>query len=100
MNFPNKKELDRVRRKLEKVEPVRLLSSNAPKAERLKYELCKQFVTYLQEENVSQIQLAKQLGIQPARLNEIVKYRIELFTVDRLLEYVEKLNPKLKVTVA
>lgn len=44
--------------------------------------------------------LAKGLGIDPARLNEIVKYRIELFTVDRLLDYVEMLNPKLKVTVA
>jgi hypothetical protein len=40
------------------------------------------------------------LGIEPARLNEIVKYRIDLFTVDRLLGYVELLDPDIKVTVA
>lgn len=100
MGFPNNKELEKVRKKLEKVEPVRLLAAGASKADKLKFELCKQFVTYLQEGGVSQSALAKELGIEPARLNEIVKYRIDLFTVDRLLDYVEMLNPKLKVTVA
>ena len=100
MAFPNKKELERVRKKLEKVDPVRLLPSDASKADKLKFELCKQFVAYIQEEETSQLALAKELDIEPARLNEIVKYRIDLFTVDRLLDYVERLNPKLKVTVA
>ena len=99
MPFPSKKELERVRKKLEKVEPVRLLPPSASKADKLKFELCKQFVAYLQEEGVSQLALANELEIEPARLNEIVKYRIDLFTVDRLLDYVEKLNPKLKLTV-
>lgn len=49
---------------------------------------------------MSQKQLADKLGIDPARLNEIVKYRIDLFTVDRLMGYLELLNPDLKVTVA
>ena len=100
MAFPDKKELERARKKLEKVQPVRLLPADASKADKLKFELCKQFVTYLQEEGVSQVELAEELEIEPARLNEIVKYRIDLFTVDRLLDYVERLNPKLKVTVA
>ena len=100
MGFPNNKELEKIRKKMERVEPVRLLPSGASKADKLKFELCKQFVTYLQDEGISQSALAKELGIEPARLNEIVKYRIDLFTVDRLLDYVEMLNPKLKVTVA
>ena len=100
MAFPSQKELARVRKKLEKIEPVRLLPSDASKSDKLKFELCKQFVAHLQEEGVSQLALAKELDIEPARLNEVVKYRIDLFTVDRLLDYVQKLNPKLKVTVA
>ena len=99
MGFPDKKELERVRRKLEKIDPVRLLPASASKAEKLKFELCRQFVVFLREHGMSQLVLAKQLGIEPARLNEIVKYRIDLFTVDRLLDYVERLNPKLKLTV-
>lgn len=100
MAFPSQKELERVRKKLQKMDPVRLLPADASKADKLKFELCKQFVIYIRKEGVSQLALAKELDIEPARLNEIVKYRIDLFTVDRLLDYVERLNPKLKVTVA
>lgn len=100
MGMPPKKVLDEMRRKLEKVEPTRGLPPNASKADRLKYELCKQFVTHLNREKISQKELAEKLGIEPARLNEIVKYRIDLFTVDRLLGYVELLDPDIKVTVA
>lgn len=99
MGMPDKKELDRVRKKLLKVEPTRVLPKNAPKSDRLKYELCKQFVKYLLKNKITQKDLARDLEIEPARLNEIVKYRIDLFTVDRLLDYAERLKPNLKVTV-
>ena len=36
--------------------------------------------------------LARQLNIDPARLNEIVKYPIDLFTVDKLLDLAEQLE--------
>ncbi len=100
MAFPSKKELERVRKKLAKVEPTRALPPNASSADKLKYELCKQFVIYLRDHEMTQKELATQLGIEPARLNEIVKYRIDLFAVDRLLDYLERLRPNLKVTVA
>jgi predicted XRE-type DNA-binding protein len=98
--MPSKSELDRMRQKLEKVEPSRGLPANATKTDRLKYELCKQFVVHVNREQISQKELAEKLGIEPARLNEIIKYRIDLFTVDRLLGYAELLNPKIIVTVA
>ena len=100
MGLPPKSELDTMRKRLEKIEPTRGLPANASKADLLKYELCKQFVMHLNREEMSQKELAEKLGIEPARLNEIVKYRIDLFTVDRLLGYLELLNPKIKVTVA
>jgi len=100
MGMPPKKVLDEMRKKLEKAEPSHGLPPNASKTERLKYELCRQFVVYLNREMISQKELAERLGIEPARLNEIVKYRIDLFTVDRLLDYVELLDPNIKVTVA
>ncbi len=100
MGFPDKKEIARAKKKLESVEPVALLPSNASKVDKLKYELCKQFVAYLRTHDMSQVELAKMLGIEPARLNEIVKYRVDLFTLDRLISYAEKLNPDIEVTVA
>lgn len=100
MGFPDDKELKRIKNKLGKFDQVKVLPDDASKVDKLKFELCKQFVIYLREHGLSQIELAKQLEIEPARLNEIVKYRIDLFTVDRLLAYVEKLDPKINVTVA
>ena len=99
MGFPDKKELTRARKKLSKVEPTRSLPKNASKSDKLKYELCRQFVKYLLKNEMTQKELAEEIGIQPARMNEIVKYRVDLFTVDRLLGYIERLKPNLKITV-
>lgn len=99
MGFPNEKELSRARKKLSKVEPTRSLPKEASKSDKLKYELCRQFVKYLMKHDMTQKELAEEIDIQPARMNEIVKYRIDLFTVDRLLDYAERLRPNLKITV-
>lgn len=99
MGFPDEKELSRARKKLSKVEPTRPLPKNASKSDKLKYELCRQFVKYLLKHEITQKELAQEIDIEPARMNEIVKYRIDLFTVDRLLDYAERLKPNLKITV-
>ena len=100
MPFPNKKELDRARKKLAKVEPTHTLPPDASSADKLKFDLCRKFVVYLREHEITQKELAEQLKIEPARINEIVKYKIDLFTADRLMDYLEILDPKLKVIVA
>jgi len=99
MSFPDEKELSRVRKKLSKVEPTHPLPKDASKSDKLKYELCRQFVKYLMKNKMSQKELAEEINVEPARINEIVKYRIDLFTVDRLLDYAERLKPNLKITV-
>lgn len=100
MGFPSEKELKSVRSKLSKVEPSRLLPKNASKADRLKYKLCEKFVIYLTENGLSQVQLAKKLKVDPSRINEIVKYRIDLYTVDKLMELAEKLHLNFEIEVA
>lgn len=100
MGFPSEKELKTVRKKLAKVEPSRLLPKNASKADRLKYELCEKFVIYLSEHKTTQAQLAKKLKVNPSRINEIVKYRIDLYTVDKLMDLAERLHLDFDVRVA
>ena len=100
MGFPNKKELDKVRKKLESAEPSHTLPANASQADRLKYKLCEKFVKYIVKNKISQAELARQLKMDTARLNEIIKYRIDLFTADKLLEFAEKLDPNIEVDVA
>lgn len=100
MAFPNEKELKKIREKLETIEPSRLLPRNASKADKLKYALCQKFVVYLLDHNISQAELARNLNMDTARLNEIVKYKIDLFTVDKLIEFAQRLDPNLEINVA
>lgn len=100
MGFPNKIELNKIRRKLESAEPSRTLPEKASQTDKLKFKLCEKFVKHVIKKKVSQADLARRLKIDPARLNEIVKYRIELFTVDKLLEFAERLDPNIEVDVA
>ena len=100
MAFPSEKELEKIREKLEKADPSYALPQNATKAEKLKYNLCQKFVVYILENKISQAELAKQLDMDTARLNEIVKYKIHLFTVDKLIEFATRLDPNLDIKVA
>ncbi len=100
MGFPSEKELKVIRAKLAKVKPSRLLPKNASKADHLKYKLCEKFVIYLTEHKMSQVQLAKRLNVDPSRINEIVKYRIDLYTVDKLMDLAERLHLEFDVEVA
>jgi len=100
MGFPSEEKLKVMREKLEKAEPSRMLPKNATKAEKLKYAICEKFVVYLLDNKMTQVQLSKKLDIDPARVNEIVKYRIDLFTVDKLLNLSEKLKLNFEVEVA
>lgn len=100
MGFPSERELKMIRKKLEKTEPSRLLPKNASKADHVKYKLCEMFVIYLTKKNLTQVQLAKKLKVDPSRINEIVKYRIDLYTVDKLMALAEKLDLDFEVRVA
>ena len=100
MTFPNEKELKKIREKLEKLDASHLLPRNASKADKLKYGLCQKFVIYLLEHDISQAELARNLNMDTARLNEIVKYKIHLFTVDKLIDFAQRLDPNLEINVA
>ncbi len=100
MGFPSEKELKVIRKKLKKAEPSRTLPKNASKADEVKYKLCEKFVSYLIEHKMSQIQLARKLKVDPSRINEIVKYRIDLYTVDKLMDLAERLHLDFELKVA
>ncbi len=100
MAFPSQKELKSIRKKMEMAEPSRMLPKNASKADYLKYKLCEKFVIYILEKEITQVQLAKKLKVDPSRINEIVKYRIDLFTVDKLMDFAERMDLDFEVEVA
>lgn len=76
------------------------LPPDSSAVDRTKYELCKKFVTYLNENDLSQTELSRIIGVDHSRINWIVKYKIDKFTIDRLYELWCLIQPnfELKVT--
>ena len=59
-----------------------------------------QIVLYMHSKGMTQRELASKMGIPETRVSEVVHYHIWKFTLDRLLGYLEKLNPRLSFKVA
>lgn len=101
MGFPNEQELNRALKALEKVEASRVIDlKNASAIDIVKYEMCGAFVDYLNSNGISQADLARELDIDRARVNKIVKYRIEHFTIDKLFELLSVIRPDSKIAVS
>ena len=54
----------------------------------------------LKKARLEKLEAIKKLKIDPSRINEIVKYRIDLYTVDKLMDLAERLRIDFDVEVA
>jgi predicted XRE-type DNA-binding protein len=100
MGFPSKNKIKKMRDLLEEVEPSRTLPANSSIADQVKYKICEKFAAYILDKKISQAELARQIGVDPSRINEIIKYRIDLYTIDKLVEFAERLDPNFNLEVA
>jgi predicted XRE-type DNA-binding protein len=101
MSFPSNKEIQEILKDLESVEPTFILDrKNASAVDKIKYDLCREFVIYMISNNISQVELAERLDIDKARVNKIIKYRIEVFTIDKLLGLLNIIKPSSELKVS
>lgn len=100
IKWPTETEWHDVEKKLSKARPSKGLPDDASPVGRAKHELCAHFVRYCLEKDISQRELAKILGVSESRVSEIVHYHHSRFTLDRLIELLLVIRPKLKFKVA
>ena len=100
VKFPNDKELKSIRKQMAKVKGSQSLSSHATPLDRAKYEACEQILIFMQKKKLNQRELAKALSASETRVSEIVHYRIEKFTLDRLVAYLQIVKPMMSLHVA
>lgn len=98
--FPSETKIKSISRRLETAEGTRILPERASLSDRVKYQLCKKFVEYCLDNNLTQRQLAHQIGVDEARVSEVVHYHVHKLTIDRLVKYIEKIKLKLELKVA
>lgn len=99
MRYPSRKEIREMAKKLENAEGSRPLPPDAGPMDILKYELCRMIILYLHDHRMTQAEFAARFGIDPARLSEIVRYRIDKFRVEKIFEYASAAYPGLQVSL-
>jgi predicted XRE-type DNA-binding protein len=100
--FPDTKVLARIRESLSDPNYQGgnvALPESANEADRAKYQICQLIARYQREHAVLQKEIARQIGVDESRISDILRGRIEGFTLDRLISYAEKLHPRLRVQV-
>lgn len=97
MAFPSDNELKRMRKLLANVEGSTIIPKDAPKVERLKYEICQSILKKFEISKMSQKEFAIFLSIDEALVSKLLKNKIENFTIDRLLKYLEIVQPDYQI---
>ncbi len=100
MRYPSKKKLEEMDKKLKAVEGTLMIGPSSTPAEKFRWELCQNLVKYMIKQDLSQVEFAKLLGIDPSRVSEIVNHRIDKVSTDKLITYNEKINPKVEFKIA
>lgn len=102
VKFPDEAILKRVRDKLSDPNYTGgniALPAKASETDRAKYQLCQLIARYQREHGLLQKELAAQIGVDESRISDILRGKIESFTLDRLISYAEKLHPGLKLQI-
>ena len=100
--FPDNQTLKRVREKLSDMNYTGgnlALPANATEVDRAKYQICQLIAKYQREHQLLQKDIAEKIGVDESRISDLLRGKIETFTLDRLLGYAEKLHPGIKVQI-
>lgn len=100
MAFPNKKELSKVRKRLEKVQGFLMLDPDADELARFRFEICQGLLKYAQQNELTAGQMATMLGITKADMSRIFNHRIDRFSTDKLIGLYAKIKPDYRLKVA
>ena len=99
-NFPPQEELERVRKKLARPSYRRVnigLSPEATEADKVKYHLCLSISRYQEENNLTEKELAQQLGINKVKVEYILFRHLDKLTLEELVNYLSELSLPFKL---
>ena len=98
--FPSHRTLNKMRKKLNKIDASRVCPRDAKAVEKAKFQICEKIIKFMLTHGMTQREMAKMVDIPETRVSEIVHYHIEKFTLDRLISYYELINPTASLKIA
>ena len=99
MSFPSDKELKKMRKLLANVEGTTIIPKDANRVDRFKFDICQSILKHYELSKMSQKEFSIILGIDEAIVSKILKCKIEIFTIDRLLKYLEVVQPDYRINL-
>jgi predicted XRE-type DNA-binding protein len=97
--WPDERELSEIRERLSSVEGSTVLGPDASLTDRIKQNLCSKIVEYHLKNKVTQKELADKLGVDEPEMSRILHYKIDRYSIDRLVGYLEALYPNVNFEV-
>jgi predicted XRE-type DNA-binding protein len=70
------------------------LGKSVTEVDKIKHELCKEFYRCFEHSEMMQRDFAKKLKISESRVSEILSYRYESYTIDKLFSLILLLKPQ------
>ena len=101
VRYPDEKDLQDILKKLSSDEVIgsTVIPKNAPESDKIKYKLCGKILEYKIAKNLTQKELAEKIGLDEPETSRVLHYKIERYSIERLLGYAMVLYPKLTIEV-
>ena len=99
MAFPDKKTLNKIRKELEKAEGTLMPPENPTPLQKFRWDLWQKFVKFKLDHDYTLEDMGKLIGVDKSKMSKILRHRIEDFSTDRLIAYLQVLNPETKLKV-
>lgn len=100
VGLPSKKELKNITIKLEASTGSLMLPENPTPLEQFRWDICQKFLAYKRDHNITQNELARIIGVDKAKISKILRYRIEEFSTDRLINLFYKIDQNFTLKVS
>ncbi len=101
VRYPEENDLKEIFEKLssDNVIGSTVIPKNASEGDKIKYKLCGKIVEYKVAHNLSQKELAERIGLDEPETSRVLHYKIERYSIERLLGYAVLIYPKLTIEV-
>lgn len=101
VRYPEEKKIKEMLEKLSADDVIgsTVLPKNAPEIDKIKYKLCGKILEYKLAKNLTQKELAEKIGLDEPETSRVLHYKIERYSIERLLGYAMALYPKLTIEV-
>jgi hypothetical protein len=76
------------------------LPENATPLEQVKYDICQKLIRYQRNKQLTTGKLAQKLQLSKAETEDILYCRLDYFTLDRLMDYTNKLFSPCEVKIS